>query len=380
MRVSRAYVRSRLRTKALALCVACASVAACGKKGPPLAPIARLPAAVERVTATRVGHDVYLTLTIPAANIDGSTPVDLGYVDIYAHTGTTAPPRVGFVEQATRIAQVPVAPAPVAGEPAATPRAGAAAAGATITIVETVPAQASADARRFYLAVPFSTRSRPGRQHTPVEVKLSALPPAPSGVAVNYSESAVTVTWMPSNSPGVTASRVNVYRQTDPVPDATPAIWQVARPLPLNAAPLQAPPFSDAVAFGAEICYILRSVAGEGPAAVESEPSPPACVTPVDRFPPAAPAQLVAVATAGAINLLWEPNAESDLAGYLVLRGAVGDARLQPLTPTPISEVRFADAAIVSGMRYVYAVVAVDRQTPTPNVSPESARVEETAQ
>ena len=114
--------------------------------------------------------------------------------------------------------------------------------------------------------------------------------------------------------------------------------------------------------------------------AIEGEPSAPTCITPVDTFPPAAPAQLVAVAAAGSISLLWEPNAEPDLAGYLVLRGAPGDARLQPLTPTPIPEARFIDTTVAAGMRYVYVVVAVDRQTPTPNVSAESARVEETAQ
>jgi fibronectin type 3 domain-containing protein len=144
--------------------------------------------------------------------------------------------------------------------------------------------------------------------------------------------------------------------------------------------PLTAPPFTEPVTFGVESCYELRSVEGDGPAAVEGDASTAVCVTPVDRFPPAAPVQLVAVATEGAINLLWEANTESDLSGYIVLRGAVGDARLQSLTPMPISDVRYTDTTVVSGMRYVYAVVAVDRQSPTPNMSPESARVEETAQ
>jgi hypothetical protein len=143
--------------------------------------------------------------------------------------------------------------------------------------------------------------------------------------------------------------------------------------------PLAAPPYSEPATMGAEVCYELRTVVGEGPAAVVSPPSPRACITPVDRFAPAAPGQLVAIAGDGNITLLWEANAEPDLAGYLVLRGTPGDATLQPLTMMPTAEVRYIDTAVMSGMRYVYAVVAVDRATPMPNVSPESARVEETA-
>jgi hypothetical protein len=102
-------------------------------------------------------------------------------------------------------------------------------------------------------------------------------------------------------------------------------------------------------------------------------------VTPTDIFPPAPPSRLVAVVDQGGISLLWEPNGEPDLAGYLVLRGEATDATLQPLTPTPIVEPRFRDTHITAGRKYVYAVVAVDSHLPVPNVSAESARVEETA-
>lgn len=382
MRLPRARARSRRRTRFLAVCVASAVIAACGKKGPPLAPQVRLPAAVQRVTAARVGHDIYLSLTIPAVNIDRSTPVDLGHIDVYAFTGTVAPPRLSFLERATRIARVPVLPVPRAGEPTPEPSAATGAAvGATITIVDTVADPTPADARRFYMAIPFSTRGRPGPQQVPVEVTFSPLPPAPTAVEVAYTASALTVTWAQAGQQTAgDRPRVNVYRAGSQAPGVSAPIWQAARPSPLNSAPLQAPPFTETVAFGVETCYVLRSISGEGQAALEGEPSPRTCVTPIDSFPPAAPSQLVAIATAGAINLLWEANTESDLAGYLILRGTVGDARLQPLTPTPITDVRFTDATVVAGMRYVYAVVAVDRQMPTPNVSPESARVEETAQ
>jgi hypothetical protein len=110
-----------------------------------------------------------------------------------------------------------------------------------------------------------------------------------------------------------------------------------------------------------------------------SEPSPPACFTPIDVFPPAAPAGLAAVPSEGGISLIWEPNAELDLGGYLVLRRDAGDATLRQLTDTPISDARYRDSTVQSGVRYTYFVVAVDTQLPLPNISRQSAPVEETA-
>ena len=88
---------------------------------------------------------------------------------------------------------------------------------------------------------------------------------------------------------------------------------------------------------------------------------------------------LSAVAGEGAISLIWEASASDDVTGYLVLRGEGADATLLTVTPSPVVETRFVDRAVVAGMRYVYAVVAVDGRIPLPNPSEPSARVEETA-
>jgi fibronectin type 3 domain-containing protein len=101
-------------------------------------------------------------------------------------------------------------------------------------------------------------------------------------------------------------------------------------------------------------------------------------VTPVDTFPPAAPSGLRAVAVAGAMNLIWDPNSEPDLAGYVVLRGEAPGETLQALTPTPIGQTNYTDTTVTAGVRYVYAIVAVDKASKA-NTSPQSVRVEETA-
>ena len=111
---------------------------------------------------------------------------------------------------------------------------------------------------------------------------------------------------------------------------------------------------------------------------MESDLSTPSCVTPRDTFPPAAPKALSVVAGTGTINLGWDANTEADLAGYLVLRGEAPGDTLQPLTPAPITGTSYEDKTARPGVRYAYAIVAVDKATP-PNRSAPSARVEETA-
>jgi hypothetical protein len=96
-------------------------------------------------------------------------------------------------------------------------------------------------------------------------------------------------------------------------------------------------------------------------------------------FAPRAPSGLSTVSGDGAITLIWEPNTELDVAGYLILRGEAGDATLTPVTDTVVTEARFIDRTVKPGVRYLYAVQAIDTRLPTPNVSVESARVEETA-
>ncbi len=151
-------------------------------------------------------------------------------------------------------------------------------------------------------------------------------------------------------------------------------------PVQLTTPPVTTLKWSDArFEVGVERCYALRTVATTGTLIVESALSPSACVKTQDVFAPAAPKNLAAVASEGAINLIWEANTEGDLAGYIVLRGpAVEGGKLVPITPAPIKETTFRDMKVRAGVRYAYVVVAVDTATPQ-NVSAQSNRVEETA-
>jgi fibronectin type 3 domain-containing protein len=147
----------------------------------------------------------------------------------------------------------------------------------------------------------------------------------------------------------------------------------------LTSAPLKATTFKDTrVEYGVERCYIVRTAETMGALSVESEGSAPTCVKAADVFPPAAPRSLAAVSSAGAISLIWEGSEDPDLAGYIVLRGTLPGEPSERLTPEPVRETTFRDTTVKPGVRYVYAVVAVDTATP-PNASEPSNRIEETA-
>jgi hypothetical protein len=127
--------------------------------------------------------------------------------------------------------------------------------------------------------------------------------------------------------------------------------------------------------WGTRRCYGVRAVVTIGALAVESDETAPVCVVLTDTFPPAAPKGLQAVASDGVINLIWDANTEADLDGYVLLRGIAPSVELTPVTPMPIHETAFQDH-VPAGVRYVYAVTAVDKAG---NVSAPSERTEETA-
>jgi hypothetical protein len=268
--------------------------------------------------------------------------------------------------------------------------------------------------RRFYVTLAYSDRGRPGPPSAPVELPLTAIPEAPSGLQVEYTADATVLSWQPSggllgflldspmppeglpdeDSPQLPAdplalppgpTRYHVYRTQAPDPlvlpppaASTPA-GTVAVPRPITPAPVDELTFTDSVEFDRERCYEVRAVRGFGPDAAESAPTERRCLMPVDVFAPEAPVNLATVVRPGAIDLIWESSPDADVWGYVVLRGAPGDATLQPLNTTPVIETQFTDTTVTAGTRYVYAVLAVDSRLPVPNISAESARIEETA-
>jgi hypothetical protein len=412
------------------------SLAACGKKGPPLAPLLRIPAQVGDFAVARAADEVFLTLTVPTTNVGRDTPADVGHVEVVAVTAERAPdlPEGELPAPWTTVVRAPVRrPAPSAPpkpevpplplepgldqgqratfrdvltpdrrEPVATtplPEAGIAAppdGGGTVTGPLVAPAR-DRTAQRFYAARAVSRSGRPGAWSPVRAVPVADTLAAPVPSTPTYDASSLSLTWtappgavspppapaeglLPSRpfGPAATPTRYNVYAAAAAA--ATPGpLDTVTRSAPLNAAPLDERAFTaTGVVFGQERCFVVRAIDSIGGVAVEGPPSPPACVTPRDTFPPPAPAALEAVGGAGVISLIWDAVEADDLAGYLVFRGEGDGAAETPLTPAPIRDTSFEDRGVTPGVRYAYVVVAVDSASPG-NRSAPSNRAEETA-
>jgi len=110
--------------------------------------------------------------------------------------------------------------------------------------------------------------------------------------------------------------------------------------------------------FGESVTYSVQSVCREGNPLVLSLPSASLTVEPKDIFPPEAPAKLMAVAVDGAIQLIWDANTESDLAGYAVYRRVTGGSFERVSSLVTVN--RFLDEAVPSGTLFDYAVSALD--------------------
>src|SRR5687767_11304308 len=103
----------RFRVCLWPMLLALTAAAACGKKGPPLAPLNMGPDAPQAVTARRLGDTVYLTMTVPTKAAAGTGPFSVDHLEVYAVTlapGTVAPANRDLLKPQYVIAKIPVRP------------------------------------------------------------------------------------------------------------------------------------------------------------------------------------------------------------------------------------------------------------------------------
>ena len=376
--------------------------AACGKKGPPLPPLRPAPDKPTGVSVVRRAGEVTIHYSTPVRNMDGSEPFVFDRIDIYAMTvqpGAMSPTIKQLVDPKNKVGEagrefarprkapatrpaasgassgdeeddepkamplvfsekVPIVPLPPPPPPKpVTPGAAPVVAGAAVA------SPLLTEATRYYMLVPYANRSRMGAVSDFLPVALGPVPEAPKGAALKNDETTLTLTW--TAVPGLT---YQVY-------DAAATAAAGARGL--SPTPLTTAEFKRPVVFGTRTCLTVRAVRTAGPVLFESDAAEPVCATPADTYPPAAPTGLVAFAAEGSIDLTWDAVTAADLGGYIVLRAEGASETLQPLMTAPVTTTSYKDTTARAGVRYTYAVVAVDTAAPA-NRSKESNRVEET--
>lgn len=412
------------RFLAAAAVLAALAIPACGRKGPPLPPLLKQPSPPAEMKAERHGDTVDVQFNVPAANNDGTRPANVTRVDVYALTANRALNEGDVLKHGSKIASIAVkAPrdpnqtvepedqdeVELKGtglEPGARAHVEERLTADVLKPVDVATEQPKQDTRkppvdvapregplvapfvplttRVYVGVSVTTKGKNGASSHAVVAMIDA-PPAPAEPSVTYDEKAITVTWPPvqvgaaagAASEGVLESRplgvslptvaYNVYEVSEGTP---PALTR------LTGTPVKEARHSDnRLAWGERRCYAVRAFVTMADSSLEGRESPAHCVMFTDTFAPAAPTGLQAVPSEGAISLIWDANPERDIRGYIVLRGPVSAETLEPLGKEPIADTSFQDHA-PPGVRFAYAVQAIDTAG---NLSPPSARVEETA-
>lgn len=118
--------------------------------------------------------------------------------------------------------------------------------------------------------------------------------------------------------------------------------------------------------------YAVRAVQTVSGTTAYSAPSPRVAVTPRDMTPPTPPTNLVAIPSAAAVRLTWSASPESDVAAYIVYRAA-GAGAFERVGSTRPPIATFVDRDVARGT-YRYVVTAQDSAS-QPNESGRSNEV-----
>lgn len=348
---------------ALGLLGLVAVLGACGKKGPPVAPERRLPAAPTTLTGVVDTDAIIVTWTIPRSRVDGTRLRDLTQMRLHRRQeADVGPPKpamlsegqvVGY-EPIARIATASPAPATIQGE-----------------VVTWEDRRGLTPGRRYvYVVTAEDSTARSSAPSERLVVTFLAPPAVPRNLAAAGGDKQVRLRWEPpaalaDGSPLAGELRYLVLR----------GAGQDAPLAPITPEPVTATTLTDtAVDNDTMYRYAVRALRID-PAGVARGPASPAiAATPAKTTPPRPPSGLVAVPAPGGVRLAWTASPDEDVALYAVYRAAGAGPFVRIGTTTPPTTL-FADRDVSAGGRYRYAVTAFDRAR-TPN---ESARSNEAA-
>jgi hypothetical protein len=296
-------------------------------------PLLNIPEAVTDLAAIEHGRAIVYHFTLPALTTEGKQ-AKIGRVEIRAGE---APPggfnRDAWLSKAIELAARPDERGQARGEFPVEPWLG----------------------KEIIVGVRvYGSNGRAGEWSNLVPVTVVAPLAKPDAVTAAAVKDGVRVSWRSA------AGRHRVFRRAGDEKDFA------------AAATVEGSEWLDAGAeFGKLYRYRIQAVQKTGNLDAESEISETKEITPVDTFPPAVPTGLAAVTGPKSIELVWERNTETDLAGYRLYRAAAGG---QPEKIADIQEApSYSDRKVEGGKSYRYSVSAVDRLG---NESPRSEPVD----
>jgi len=347
----------------------------CGKKGPILPPIKKVPQNVEVFEIAQRGEKLILEWENPSAYADGSNLSEIAEIEIWlaeqerenAGKESGGENKQISPEEFEKIARLAVL---IKKE--------------RFSEYQTRRGDAPGKFRYFYeltgkdlaqrsLAFGLRVKDRKKRKSAfsdvlSIEPKIISLPPL--RVKATVFKDRIEITWNPpekniDQSSPPHFKGYNIYKLGDE------GLAHL-----LNSQLVKERKYNDNdILFGEVYRYFLRAVASDSPPLAESDNSEMIEVLARDTFAPAVPSGLVSIAAEDFISISWDANIEKDLAGYKVWRKMEGEDEYILLTPQPVQENAFNDTNVEENKRYYYAISAQDKSG---NESPKSESVSQT--
>jgi hypothetical protein len=348
----------------LAILTAC-STSGCGAPGAPQPPSLNLPTPVLNLTAVRIGNSVHLAWTMPTHTTDHKALERLVPVLVCRALEKGACANIASLSLTT---------------------------GKEGAYTDELPADLAQGPDRL-LRYEVALNNHAGKSAGPSNTAYSAAgvsPPAVTGLTGQVRADGVLLSWQPVAETGQSMTFRIERLQLDvatpheaPRSPLAPAVPAAVQTLVVRSKDGLDPghAIDNSALFNQRYRYTLERVvtatlSGHS-VEVQGLPSEAIPVATTDTFPPAVPQGLVAVAdaAAGAIDLSWYPDTDSDLAAYHVYRRDVGgDLPAQRIASVGV-ETSYQDAGAQPGHTYAYSVSAVDQSG---NESKRSSEVEET--
>jgi hypothetical protein len=295
-------------------------LASCGYVGDPLPPALNIPEAISNLQATQRGDKVELTFTVPAQTTDG-IGLRLQSVELRAASREpgTNPDSWSDSSEAFEVSGA------VAGEVTVHKLPIAMWTGKHVSFAVRVQSHKNKwSAWSNLVSLDVVSEVRP-----PVDVRAEA---APAGVRLSWR--------FAEERPG---RSVRVWKKAPGEPDF------------VEAAIVESLEWIDTgTQFGQPYEYVFQSLAGPA----ESVRTSRITIVPEDRFPPAAPTRVTAIAGLATVELAWEPSPEADFASYRVYRATTEAA--PALLAADVATPSFRDANVTAGLGYRYYITAVD--------------------
>jgi len=302
----------------IAAVVASAMFGGCGYPGEPLPPALNRPVRVVDLNAVQQGSKILVHFTIPKVTTEGM-------------------PIPGTPEIEVRIGEAPPGPFNTAAWEKSSERIPA-----SVITVNNQVALATVDASKMTgktEAIFVRVLGPHGRNvgwSNPQQVTVVPPLPTPEGLTAGDAPDAVRLEWHAA------AAQFRVYRRSGDAGEWK-QIGIADKPFYLDAT----------IDYGKTYEYTVQSIEKSGDKYAESEASKSFSFKPEDKYPPAVPTGLTAVAGSRNVELTWERNTEKDLAAYRVYRDGkkIADGLTAP---------SYSDKDVKPGTKYSYQVSSVD--------------------